>query len=538
MNHESRQPASLYEELIRRATEEANRYRPRPPRASASVVPWRRLGGRLEVYWVQRSPKLRFMGGWHAFPGGGLAKEDPFLEISGHPIGITETPPAAGMPKPVPVDLPENEIPGIIACALRELFEECGILPLAVGRESLPSQEVLDAARRELLEETTPFEKLLEALKARPDARRLTYAGRWITPPLAPLRFDNRFFLLEWPEDEALQPTIWPGELSYGEWIEPKEALAAWERGDALTSPPIAHILRVLEEDGPEQGLPRLVAPVEANLGPFRKVEFRPGVILIPLRTPTLPPATHTNTFLLGLGEAVLVDPGSPVPGEIEALKRCLRDAREIHGLEVKEIWLTHHHPDHVGGVEEIRRDLRLPVCAHRATAERLAPAGIGIDRFLEDGQRVVLGGQRPFPVQIHHTPGHARGHLSFYDETYGSLIAGDLVAGIGTIVIDPPEGDMTEYLDSLQKMIDLAPHTLFPAHGPPKRDAKGSLRKLLEHRRAREAKVLAAWETGLRDPLAMVPSVYGEEISPEIHPVAARQILAHLDRLRQLGRI
>lgn len=537
MTHPSPTPAGLYEELIRRATEEAAQRRPRPPRASASIVPWRRRGGAVEVFWVQRSPALRFMGGWHAFPGGALAEEDRGLALGGNPRGILETPSQAGMPEPVPTDLAANEVPGIVACALRELFEECGILPLSPDGGAL-SQEGLDAARRQLLDETASFPGLLAPWRARPDARRLVYAGRWITPPLAPVRFDNRFFLLEWTETEAVQPSIWPGELSLGEWIEPARALAAWERGEVLTSPPIAHILRVLAEDGPEGGLPRLVAPVEANLGPFRKVEFRPGVVLIPLRTPTLPPATHTNSFLLGLGEAVLVDPGSPLPGEIAALKRCLRDARQLHGLDVKEIWLTHHHPDHVGGLEEIRGEFRLPVCAHRATAERLAGLGIAIDRFLEDGQRIVLGGARPFPVQVRHTPGHARGHLCFYDETYGSLIAGDLVAGIGTIVIDPPEGDMAQYLDSLEKMIELAPRTLFPAHGPPKREALGSLIRLREHRLAREAKVLAAWQGGLREPLAMVPDVYGEEIPPEIHPVAARQVLAHLDRLRSQGRI
>jgi len=381
------------------------------------------------------------------------------------------------------------------------------------------------------------FGELLEQESLLPDAARLTFAGRWMTPPLASLRFDNRFFLLEWTEEEELQPLILPGELASGEWIHPEDAISLWERGEIITSPPILHLLRVLAEDGPEDGLPRLRDPSETNLGPLRRVEFRPGVVLLPLATPTLPPATHTNAFLLGHEEVVLVDPGSPLPEQIEALEKALVDARDHHGITVKAIWLTHHHPDHVGGVEAMRKLLHVPVCAHAATAERLAQRGIVIDQILEDGQRVVLGGSRPYPVRILHTPGHASGHLCFFDETYGSLIAGDLVAGFGTIVVDPPEGDMDQYLASLERMIELAPATLFPSHGPASADAVRRLRKTLEHRLWREEKILTAWKQGNRSPRTLVPVVY-EKIPPEVYPLAERQVEAHLQRLRGLGKL
>src|ERR1700688_736607 len=284
---------------------------------------------------------------------------------------------------------------------------------------------------------------------ARPSAAaasRLCYAGRWLTPPFAPLRFDNRFFLLEWPAAEAVQPEVLPGELEAGAWVEPAAAWQSWHLGDVLAAPPILHFLQVLGEDGPDAGLPRLRRPVEADLGPVLRVELRPGVLMFPLATRTLPPALTTNAYLLGFGDAVLVDPGAGEPAEVERLAAALAAARERLGRRVTAIWLTHHHADHVAGVPALRQRLGVPVLAHPATAERLAAHGAlgGMDGTLADGQQVTLAGQgRPeapdLLVQIVHTPGHARGHLCFLELGQRSLLAGDMVAGLGSIVVDPP---------------------------------------------------------------------------------------------------
>jgi glyoxylase-like metal-dependent hydrolase (beta-lactamase superfamily II) len=257
---------------------------------------------------------------------------------------------------------------------------------------------------------------------------------------------------------------------------------------------------------------------------------------MFPLATHTLPPALTTNCYLLGTGEAVLVDPGSLLDAENERLERALTAVRDRLGRRVTAIWLTLHHPDHVGGVERLRRFLDVPVLAHPATAERLA-GRIAVDAPLTDGQRIVLAGDPPYPVRAVHTPGHARGHLCFLEETYGSVLAGDLVAGLGTIVVDPPEGDMDDYLASLAKLADLGPRALFPSHGPAIQDAVGKLREYAQHRLWREDRVLTAWSQGLRTPAAMLPTVY-DDVPKEAHPLAERQILAHLDRLRKAGRI
>ena len=519
----------LYEQVLAAAAG-APVAAPRAPRPSAAVVPWRRRDGRLEVFWVRRSEAVPFMPGWHAFPGGGLARGDAELAVRGATRHVP-----GGFAIPAGSRLEGEEagpdlVPGLEAAALRELWEETGLLLVGDARDEASEGRTLDLPRDAAAGALATA--LAEGSLAL-DASQLVWAGRWLTPPFAPLRFDNRFFLLQWPSERDAQPTVVPGELAEGEWVEPAAALARWHAGEVLAAPPILHLMTVLAEDGPEAGLPRLRDPAEADLGPFRRIEFRPGVVMVPLRTPTLPPATHTNAYLLGTGPAVLVDPGSPWPEEQEKLHAALAAAAERLGREVVAIWITHHHPDHVGGVAAAAAAFGVPVAAHPATAERLAARGLRVDATLADGERHELG--PGFHVRVVHTPGHARGHLSFLVEEDGTLLCGDLLSALSTIVIDPPDGNMGDYLASLDKARALAPRFLFPAHGPVLRDGAQVLSQLAEHRRAREARVLAAWRQGLRDPDAIVPHAYDEgEVPPPLRPVAGRQVQAHLDHLRE----
>jgi glyoxylase-like metal-dependent hydrolase (beta-lactamase superfamily II)/8-oxo-dGTP pyrophosphatase MutT (NUDIX family) len=533
----------------------------KPRRASAGVVPWRRRGGRIEVFWVRRSEAVPFMPGWHAFPGGGLARGDADLPVRGEPRrsfaedGAGETTHAfvaaqAGEPTSAAIpagsriegeELAPDLVPGVAAAALRELWEETGLLlaaPAAEPQAGRVADDPTAASAALTLPRDAGTAALAATLRDRGlalDATQLVWAGRWLTPPFAPLRFDNRFFLLHWPEERAEQPTVVAGELAVGEWIEPAAALARWRAGDVLAAPPILHFLTVLAEDGPEKGLARLHHPVEADLGPFRRIEFRPGVVMVPLRTPTLPPATHTNAYLLGTDRLVLVDPGSPHRDEQDRLHAAVAAAAERLGRRLTAIWITHHHPDHVGGVAAAAAAFGVPVAAHPATAERLVASGIRVNAFFHDGERQELGAG--FHVRVVHTPGHARGHLAFLVEEDGTLLCGDLLSALSTIVIDPPEGNMAEYLASLERVRALKPRFLFPAHGPVLRDGERVLAQLIEHRRAREARILAAWRSGVHDAEAIVPLAYDEvEVPPPLRPIAARQVLAHLDHLREQG--
>lgn len=531
---------SHYERALEAARRDAPPVR---PRASAAVVPWRRRHGDLEVYWIRRSPKLRFMGGFHAFPGGRVGREDGDLPLRGEPRGAADGPADGALPETVLAGVAELDppvSPAVVGAALRELFEETGLLVVAdaaeLGRDAGDRRQLAEA-RRSLLEEELDLAAWLSERGLELDATRLCFAGRWVTPALGPLRFDNRFFLLEWPEERPVQPEIVPGEIVEGEWIAPAKARRRWRSEGLLTAPPILHILEVLAEDGPEGGVDRLRGPYEANLGAYRRVEFRPGVLVFPTATMTLPPATHTNVYLLGHGSAVLVDPGDGSGDSIADLSAAVLATANSLGRRVRAIWLTHHHRDHAAGAAALRAELGVPLLAHPLTGERLAASGLAIDDILEDGQRVVLEGEPRIEIEVLHTPGHARGHLAFLCREGGWTIAGDLVAGFGTIVIDPPEGDMADYLASLEKLRDLDPGILFPAHGPVLVDGRRALDRYLVHRREREEAIRAAWASGERNPGAIVPRVY-EDLPAVAVPLAERQVLAHLQHLERNGRL
>lgn len=513
---------SLYETLL--AAADGDLPAPaRPPRASAAVVPWRRdAAGAIAVYWLRRGRALPFMGGWHAFPGGGLDRADAALPVHAAPQGIRPGQRTPNEPGADPYALDPDVPPGLAACALRELWEETGLL-LAVHADGRPAPAPPPPG-------TAPLAEHLGAAGLALDASRLRFAGRWLTPQLGPHRFDNRFFLAAWrPEDGEPGPI--PPESDGGEWVRPAEALARWERAEVVTAPPILHLLARLAEEGPEVDDARLLDLADRDLGPMRRIEIVPGAILVPLRTATLPPATHTHAYLLGFGEAVLVDPGAGDAGEIARLLAVLAAARERLGRRVTEIWLTHHHADHVAGVAAVRAALGVPVRAHPLTAERVAARGVPVDGPLADGERRRLAGAPPLELEVLHTPGHARGHLAFRLLPSGAVVCGDLVSGLGTVVIDPPDGDMDAFLVSLERLERAAPPVLLPAHGAPLADGREALAAVRSHRLEREAEVLAAWRRGLREPAAIVREVYSG-LAAHLAPLAARQVAAHLDRL------
>lgn len=262
-----------------------------------------------------------------------------------------------------------------------------------------------------------------------------------------------------------------------------------------------------------------------------------PTIEVLPVRTPTLPPATHTNTFLVGTGQAVLIEPATPYQEEQDLMVDWIESARS-RGVELIAILATHHHPDHIGGAAALCERLGLPLWGHAMTAQRLSGV-VELDRLLEDGERIELDGPIKTSLTSVHTPGHAPGHLCFVDEASGIMIAGDMVASVGTIIVEPTDGDMILYLESLRRMAALEPVALLPAHGDIIRDPQAKLSFYIAHRLMREGKVLAALEDrGLAArPNDLVARAYDD--TPEaLWPLALLSIEAHLIKLEREGRI
>jgi glyoxylase-like metal-dependent hydrolase (beta-lactamase superfamily II) len=285
----------------------------------------------------------------------------------------------------------------------------------------------------------------------------------------------------------------------------------------------------------------------EARGGRVPRIEVHPGFVLVPLRSPTLAPATHTNCLVMGGPEVLVVDPGSPYEDEQEqldaALDALLKGGAGAAGYDgprrVRGILVTHHHADHWGGVARLRERFDVPVYAHAWTAPK-----VGADTPLAGGETIELapetlprGGARPWRLEVLHTPGHTPGHLALYERVSGTLVAGDLVSGLSTVVVDPPEGDMADYVASIRRLSALEATLLLPGHGPPIGAPAHRLAFYLEHRAWREGRILLALSDGPRSLAEIVPRAY-QDTPPARHGIAARSALAHLLKLRAEGRV
>ena len=453
-----------------------------------------------QVLIARRNFKQRFLGGYHAFAGGRLDPQDRAVEIRG----------ASG----------EEAL--FRAVALRELLEETGVL---IGAESDP------ALRRRLragLLESRPLAELLQAEGLTLSAAPLVRCGRWVTPPFSPRRYHTWVFLAWLPADQDVEVT---GELEEPAWQTAAEILERWERSEILLAPPTLLTLRALAE-GVDDAAERLERLTTAHGRPILKLPFRPDLMLFPQRTPTRPPATHTNAYLLGRRRLLVVDPGSTSLEELEPLAEEIQN-RLSNGAELEAVLVTHHHPDHCGGVGLLAQRFGAKVAAHPETARRLE-GRFPIEQTLAGGELLDLGDSR---WEALHTPGHAPGHLCLRNTGTGDLLSGDLIAGAGSVMIDPQEGDMEAYLAALERLAALELRVLFPAHGPPVASAQRQVQAYLRHRRWRESRILSVLGAQPITLAQIVQAAY-DDVDPQLHDLAERTTLAHLIKLQREGAI
>lgn len=372
-----------------------------------------------------------------------------------------------------------------------------------------------------------------EETGARVPAERWIDAGERATPPMFPVRFRTRFFVAALPEDFTAGAPPQPGEIEALRVAKAAELLAEWERGESLVPPPLIPILRSIEAAPPPsiESLAREIARVNAEEDPLPRIEFVPGIWVLPVRTRTLPPATHTNVWIPGGRRFVVVDPGTAEPGEQERILGVVK-RREAGGGRVDAVVLTHQHKDHVAGASTIARALGVPVRAHARTFELLGAALDGVrGAAIADGERIDLDG---CVLEALHTPGHAPGHLAFLIRERSVLISGDLVSGLSTILIGGLDGgDMSAFLESLRRARAAGAKQVLPSHGPPLPGK--ALEAALDHRLDRERKVAAAIAQAPRTLVEIAAEAYAD--TPAAPPFLRElQTRAHLEHLERQG--
>ncbi len=479
------------------------------PKDAAVVVLVRGEDGDPEVFWARRGERLAFQPGFYAFPGGQRDEADAETEVD---------------------NAEDRETASMIACAARELFEELGVLA-ARGAEHLTKGQ-LESVLDDLTSERMTFAELLGHYGLKLDARDFAPAGRWVTPPFSPRRFDTHFFVVRCPVKQ--RPRLLTEEFDEGGWERASEAYERWRRYELMAAPPVIHAVRTVAGGLTDDLTARFLSVPQARREPVRRIEFLPGFVCVPLRTPTKPPATTTNCYVVGTRDFVVIDPGSPYEDEQEVLAQFVKELLD-EGRRAREIVLTHQHPDHVGGCERLREQFGLNVAAHRLTAEVLE-GRVHVDRFIEEGELIELEGDPSISLRAMHTPGHTRGHLSFYDERAGALLTGDNVVGVGSVLIDPEEGSVRDYLASLERYRELPRLVaLFGGHGPAVGSPFAKIDEYIAHRHKRERDILAAVRSGAQTPAEVVARAYAD-VPSKMHALAERAVSAHLLKLEEDG--
>jgi glyoxylase-like metal-dependent hydrolase (beta-lactamase superfamily II)/8-oxo-dGTP pyrophosphatase MutT (NUDIX family) len=536
------------------------------PRPAAALILARDGPAEIEIFLVQRSRQADFVAGAYVFPGGVIDAEDRAETLAAQCVGLDDATRVRY----------EQEGEGVAfrVAAVRECFEECGLL-LAYdsSRELVRIEDAAaisdyGAARKKLIAGEMTFGEFCSRRQLRPAIDKLSFFTQWITPPGLARRYDARFFLAAAPGAQTASHD--GGETTDSVWIRPEQALEAHARGQfelvfatietlqslarfpdtrALLehSAALGSIMPIEPRFASERGGKHIVLNGHFAYAEVKKLdphgtgtvssEIVPGVATqlsqkvrrLTAPNPGVMTGPGTNTYLLGAGDDIaIIDPG---PASEEHLGAILAQSNS----RVRWILVTHTHRDHSPGALLLKEAtgaqlLGMPAPLHEHQDQTFIP-----DRILRHGERLDVAG---CSLRVLHTPGHASNHLCYLLEDEQLLFTGDHIMQGSTVVINPPDGDMTAYFASLRLLLTEEIAFLAPGHGFLVDRPHNAVERLLEHRIRRENKVLDALaELGEASLERLVLRVY-DDVTAGIHPVASRSLLAHLIKLGGEGRV
>ena len=533
---------------------------PGDARRAATLLLLRDGADGLEVLMLRRAERdgdLR--SGAVVFPGGMLDPRDRHAHA--HVLGADDASVSARL------NLPEGGLDYAIA-ALRETYEEVGLLIVEGGFDAAtlqPWRERLQAGEAGIAD-------LCAAHGLRLDVSGLAYHAHWLTPPGLPKRFDTRFFAMLAPAgQEAVADNAEAQELM---WLTPTAALSR-ERGlklmpvtqrmlqelarhaDAAAAMaeirarshfPLMMPRRAIGPKGPRAVLPDEHAHAEigkldpegrgdvsCELLPGHAVRLSPRILRITAPNPGVMTGPGTNSYFVsdsqGLGWTA-IDPGPDSAEHLQAMLALLPGPLE-------RILVTHTHRDHSPGAAALAQATGAPVCGRVAKHPMWQDETFAPQHQPQHGERIAIGADTT--LRVIHTPGHASNHLCFLLEEERLLFTGDHVMQGSTVVINPPDGDMSAYLAALRGLLDEDIEWLAPGHGFLVAQPHTVIANLIAHRLRREAKVLAAFAregvNGSGTLATLVQQVY-DDVPAGLHGVATRSLLAHLLKLQADGAV
>ena len=537
-----------------------------PLNASTLLLLRDRAEGGWEVLMTRRSDKASFVPGAYVFPGGGIEAQDAQAHLH-------------SLYRP---DMAERSLTEAIA-ALRETLEEMGVLLAVHADGRAATQADVDA-----LDRAAPLWPQLQQAGVQLDVRGVWQLAHWTADRNLPKRFAVPFFVARMPDGQT--PVADGSEQFEPVWVNPREAL---ERHQAGCMPMIFPTLRTLErlasypnaqavldavaqgplwisaprsgllqgeqyrcmEDEAPYGELAMVCPDGKICHPLDWQSEHPVPLRKNLQRLTAPNANlmtgpGTNSYVVGEPATgfIVIDPG---PNDAAHVARLL----EVAGRDVRHIVCTHSHADHSPGAFALQT-----LCEQQGLPKPLiyglpsAPTAKANSHFvpdvvLQDGERLMLTPQAleaknnqnsTHTLRAVFTPGHAANHLCFMLEEDALLFSGDHILNGSTTIIDTPDGNMRDYIDSLDKLAQLCRveeiEFVLPAHGYVLGNAPEVIAKLKAHRLARETKVLAAMraqpEGSVQD---WVAQAYAD--TPQaLWKLAERSLIAHVERIRALG--